>query len=282
MNTSRLKNSFLKSGQQKNKKTLLKSHIVFLGFILAISTGIMSFTVQSEDGLLQKRKDKKSKDASPYVFQTNIEGKGSMLEVSFTKGKNHNYPLIAIWIEDINGQYVQTLYVSQSIAYGTFDHGTTSKGKWMPGEILRPAALPYWGHKRGVKSPEGYFLPTKDNPVPDAYTGASPQGSFILRTKTDAPLAYPFKVMLEINQSWDWNPYWTNNKFPDDPEYKTSSQPAVVYQAIIDNKDGKKAFEMMPVGRSHYSGKDGKLYDDLSTLTTALKIADKITVTIMD
>jgi hypothetical protein len=35
-----------------------------------------------------------------------------------------------------------------------------------------------------------------------------------------------------------------------------------------------------PVGHSHYSGKDGELYDDLNTLSTALKIADRITVTV--
>ena len=40
----------------------------------------------------------------------------------------------------------------------------------------------------------------------------------------------------------------------------------------------KRKYEMVAVGHSHYSGKDGGLYPELGTLTTALKIADKITV----
>jgi hypothetical protein len=35
---------------------------------------------------------------------------------------------------------------------------------------------------------------------------------------------------------------------------------------------------MVPVGHSHYSGKTGEIFPDLSTLTTALRIADSIIV----
>jgi polyphosphate kinase len=33
-----------------------------------------------------------------------------------------------------------------------------------------------------------------------------------------------------------------------------------------------------PIGHGHYSGKDGKLYTDISTLTTAKNIAEKLTI----
>jgi hypothetical protein len=98
------------------------------------------------------------------------------------------------------------------------------------------------------------------------------------RRTTNAPST--FKVMLEINQSWDWNAFWTNDKFPDDPEYKTSSQPALVYQAIIDLNNLQKEYVMEAVGRSHHSGRDGNLYTDLETLTSAREIAEKITLSV--
>lgn len=83
---------------------------------------------------------------------------------------------------------------------------------------------------------------------------------------------------MEINQTWDWNNYWHNNRFPDDEEYKTSCQPALVYMAEIDLNSSVNIFEFKPIGHSHYSGKSGELFTDISTFTTALKITNKVTV----
>lgn len=213
-------------------------------------------------------------------IKTNINGKGLTLKIDFEKGKGHNHPLFAIWIEDTLNNYIQTLYVSKSIATSTFNYGEANKGKWMPGVIRRPAALPYWGHQRGIKAPDGLYLPTVEDPVPDAYTGATPQAGFLLISKTDSIPPRFIKVLVEINQSWDWNEYWHNDMYPNDVEYRTSSQPAVVYAAVIDTWQKASTWELKPVGHSHYSGKDGKLYPGLNTLTTALHIAKRITVTL--
>ena len=215
------------------------------------------------------------------VIRTNKQATGLAMSVGFTKGKSFNHPLMAIWLEDTAGNYIETLYVAESIGNGIFRHGDQSTGHWAPGPVRRPAALPYWGHKRGIRAPDGYFLPTPDDPAPDAITGPTPQGNFILDTRSPISLPRSFKVMLELNQPWDWNEYWTNNKFPGDEQYKTSSQPALVYQAIVDLDGLETEFVMVPVGHSHYSGLDGKLYPDLGSLTTALHIADKITVRVI-
>jgi hypothetical protein len=148
----------------------------------------------------------------------------------------------------------------------------------MEGEIQRPAALPYWAHQRNVLNEFGTYNPTKNHPVIDGYTGATPIASFILHTKTGRPLKGKYKIMLELNQCWDWNEYWTNDKYPNDIEYKTSSQPALVYSVDIDTNNPKTFYVMKPVGHSHYAGADGSLTPDLSTITTALKIAKRITV----
>jgi len=217
-------------------------------------------------------------DEVPDEFTTNPAGKGTTLEIEMTRGEGHNHPLMAIWVETWSGEFVQTLYVSESIGKGVFKHGDTSKGFWMPGEIRRPAALPYWSHQRGIKSEDGLYLPTPQNPIPDAYTGPTPGKSFILKTKLDEAGIRKFRVLFEINQTWDWNEFWTNDKFPDDAEYKTSCQPALVYAVTIDLDNPRKEYVMEIIGRSHHSGANGELYDDIQTLTTALHIVREIVV----
>lgn len=203
---------------------------------------------------------------------------GTTLSFHFEKGKRHNHPLMAIWLADENGKYIQTLYVAESIGRGNFRRVDRTTGKWAAGEIQRPATLPYWGHQRGIKNEFGNYLPTPREPVVDAYTGATPPGSFDFQLTTSNKLDGRYLLFLEINQSWDWNEYWFNDKYPGDKEYKTSSQPAVVYQALIDTREGNRKVELKPIGRSHHSGKDGKLYTDLETLTTALEIVKKAVV----
>ena len=150
----------------------------------------------------------------------------------------------------------------------------------MPGEIPRPAAMPYWAHRRGIKGEDGLYIPSPKNPIPDAYTGATPPGNFDLTTRFDAKPPSRFTILFEINQTWDWNEYWTNKKYPEDDEYKTSCQPALVYAATIDTDNLQDSYELQVIGHSHYSGKTGELFTDLSTMTTALEIAGKLTVKI--
>lgn len=221
-------------------------------------------------------------DEVPDHITSNPEGKGPKLEIEMIRGEGHNHPLMAIWVEDPDGQFIQTLYVAESIGKGIFRHGDASRGFWMPGEIRRPAALPYWGHHRGIQADDGLYIPTPEDPIADAYSGPTPEKSFILHTRLDEPGLRQFKVLFEINQTWDWNEYWTNNKFPDDEEYKTSCQPAVVYATTIDLDEPQPEYQMEIIGRSHHSGANGELYDDIHTLTTALHIAEEIIVRVVE
>ena len=217
-------------------------------------------------------------EESPENFNSNPMGSGPALEIEMTRGEAHNHPLMAIWIETLDGNFIQTLYVAESIGKGVFQHGDESRGFWMAGEIQRPATLPYWSHKRGIKNNKGFYLPTPTSPVPDAFTGPTPGQSFILHTKLNETGLNSFNVLFEINQTWDWNEFWTNNKFPDDEEYKTSCQPALVYSVSIDLENPQGSYQMKVIGRSHHSGANGDLYTDLETLTTALHIAEEIII----
>jgi hypothetical protein len=212
------------------------------------------------------------------LFSTNSAGKGQEIIFDLTRGESFYYPLFSMWLEDMDGNYIQTLYAARSVATGVFKYGRQEKNKWIMESKRAPQTLPYWAHKRGIKAADGLYMPDEQTAVPDAYTGATPITGFVLTSRADNPLPGKFKVMLEINQNWDWNEYWTNDKYPGDENYMMSCQPAVVYEAVIDMLSSQESYRMKPVGHSHYSGKTGELFPDLSTLTTALQIADSIIV----
>lgn len=214
------------------------------------------------------------------IIRTNLEGKGQKIVLTVKSGREHNHPMMAAWMEDLNGNFIQTIYVNESVAKGHFKYAEKSDGKWNEGDAVRPASLPVWAHSRGIPSGDGHYMPTAQMPVPDAYTSATPPGDFTIYSRADEELPDKVNVFFEINQSWDWNEYWTNSKYPDDEDYKTSSQPSVVYEATIDLNNPGKTYDLKPVGHGHYSGKDGKINPDLSTLTTALQIVDRVEVTI--
>lgn len=227
-----------------------------------------------------KTSDPSSEKPAYDKIEKNMTAQGTFLEIRFTKGSSHNHPLMVFWLEDMQGNFIQTLYIARSIGTGIFEHGKAEQGHWEPGAIQRPAALPVWGHKRGQKNKYGNYLPTPEDPVADAYTGATPQQSFVLHVKTEQPIKEKVKLRMEINQSWDWNEFWTNNKYPENKDYKTSSQPALVYETLINPAQKDTTYNLQPIGHSHYSGNNGKIYEDLSTLTTAQKIARSVTVKI--
>jgi hypothetical protein len=223
-------------------------------------------------------KNKNQVPEEKTLLSSNTSGEGPEIIVDFSKGESFYYPLFAIWLEDMDGKYIQTLYVAKSVATGVFQYAKQENNKWITAAKRAPQTLPYWAHKRGVKATDGLYMPDSQTSVPDAYTGATPVTGFILTSHADAALPEKYKVMMEINQNWDWNEYWTNDKYPDDENYKWSCQPAVVYEAVIDSKSMKDSYILEPVGYSHYSGKTGELFTDLSTLTTALQIADSVIV----
>ncbi len=223
----------------------------------------------------------KQEKEKTVVVVTNAEGKGQQFELEFLGGKTHNYPLMAVWLEDLNGNYIQTLYVARSVAKGEFDHADNTIGKWKSGPLQRPATLPYWAHKYNTNTRVPEVFPSPANPVPDAYSGATPTGNFTLRSKSDSKISTPFRVWFEINQFFDFNDFWTNNRFPEDKDYKTSGQPAIIYASDpIYPVELPVTMTLRPVGHSHYSGKDGGLYTSLETLSSAKEITRKITVTV--
>lgn len=246
-----------------------------LGIIVIVGLSVvMAFPLNG-----QAQKKRSSKLQRDTLMVSNQEGTGHLFEIKATPGKGHNYPTFVIWLEKEDNNYIETLYATRYIGKGVFRYGKVEKGKWAPAPVQRKAAVPYWGHKRGIVNESENYLPSVTQPLPDAITGPTPPAAFTLLTRSSEPLNGIIRIRMEVNQTWDWNNYWNNSLYPEDEDYRSSAQPAVVYEAIVDINNLTDAFiPLKPIGRSHHNGATGDLYTDLETLSSALQIFNEISV----
>jgi hypothetical protein len=174
-------------------------------------------------------------------------------------------PQVAVWMETLDGQYIDTLYVTGKASNSGF-------GETEAGPTRRPEALPYWSHSRGIQEADGYYTPVNNNADLDGVSGATPKSDSLI--SLTAPRMGEYRLLVEVNRSYDFNEFYSRERFPDDPIYSgdgSSGQPSLVYAVTIDsNTPGKHLLEL--VGHGHHSGADGKLYQDLQHITTAKNI----------
>ncbi len=209
------------------------------------------------------------------------------ISIELKKGTAFNYPLFAVWAEDSLGNYIETLYVSRVIASSTFDYGTKVGDQWEAAVVRRPEALPYWSHKRGKKAPDGLYMPYGKSPDLDAASGATPTNNFVLHSKSSFKTLSNYQIFLEVNQSYDWNAYYTKDKFPNDTIYSGSGQvgqPSLIYTATFNtNAHNKKTHAFMQlIGHGHHSGENGRLYTNLENISTAKHIIDRLIVSVKE
>ena len=189
--------------------------------------------------------------------------------------KIKNSPQIAIWLEDTQGNYLSTVYVSHKIATQSW-------------KVPRKEALPHWQHARALKNLDGTTGATSQGgvniqSVTDGVTGATPRGSFDVKLRPTG-LLNRFVVKIELNHSTDFNESYPESAKEGELNYSGgkdgSGQPAVVYAADIDLLSGVRSFEAVLIGHSSPDGTSGKIETDLSRLTTAIHIVKQITITI--
>ena len=208
------------------------------------------------------------------VMETNTQIQGKEIKVEVLMGNPIHTPTLAIWVEDQQGNYLQDLYVSQKLAREGFINFNNKR---------RPEALPIWSHKRGIQAADGLFVPSKENPIADGMTGATPTSNWILNSQI-AESVDSIRIFMEINQSFDWNAYYTPTAFPDDPVYSGPGkvgQPALIYASEILNLQHPLITQMKLLGRAHHSGQDGAVRSDLSHMTTALDMVERILVEVI-
>lgn len=188
--------------------------------------------------------------------------------------KKKNPPQIAIWIEDPAGRYLATIYATHKIATQSW---TAAGGN------RRKESLPHWCYTRGVQYDDGLYLPTKSQPLTDGISGATPHSSFDVKLTPDSALKQ-FVVKIEINHSTDFNDGYPESAAEGDANYSGgemgSGQPALVYAATVDLTSGERTFEAMLLGHSSPDGTSGEIEEDITQLTTALHIVERITVTV--
>lgn len=188
--------------------------------------------------------------------------------------KKKNPPQLAVWVEDMKGHYISTIYVSHKIATQSWAGN---------GGNRRKESLPVWCFARGIQATDGLYLPTKEEPLTDGISGATPPGSFDVKIHPVNDLKQ-FIVKMEFNHSTDWNDDFPKNAQVGDANYSGgkggSGQPAVVYSATIDLNSGQKEYKAAIIGRSSPDGSDGKIIPETSSLTSALNIVKDVTIII--
>lgn len=237
-----------------------------------------------------------------------VQAKGLSFELMLRKGPHFLWPQYAFWLETRDGKFIQPLYVTQKLAGNGFANKVTKKDpkkvfkdnpytsgedenslfsyEWDPAskdDRMRPESLPVFLHAMGIQSSAGEFFPESATPELDAYAGATLTDNFILTSQALSELPREFKLRFEINESFDFNEYYSSDRFPDDPIYSGSgysAQPSVVYEVLIDQNNLQSIYAMHLVGHGHHSGRDGNVYPNLDQLTTAKDIVGKIIVDI--
>jgi hypothetical protein len=185
-------------------------------------------------------------------------------------------PQMAFWIEDAEGRFVETLYVTKKLSSAGF----LAEDPFADEVIRRPEALPVWSHRRGVTYADGLAIPLPDDDDLDGVTAPTPLGHYDLESRAPADLRR-FRVLMEVNRSYDFNDHWHPDRFPDDPVYSgsgSSGQPSVVHAANIDLDAGRTRALLEPIGRGHHSGANGTLIPNLEGIDTALGLLGAVLV----
>ncbi|MCU0849331.1 MAG: hypothetical protein MUD12_15725 [Spirochaetes bacterium] len=173
------------------------------------------------------------------------------------------YPQIAVWIRDGSGS-VKTVFVTEKGA----------RDKWF-GASTRPDAMPVWyaaarDEKKAVME-SGI----------DAVTGATPSGETceILWQAPEGFRGKAVELYIEANISFDYNDFYKKGLPENDPAFNgVNGQPSVVWLSRITLGGGEKEYTPKIAGHGHPMGKDGKVYADMSKITTARTLFSYISV----
>jgi hypothetical protein len=197
-------------------------------------------------------------------------------------------PQMAIWLEDMNGKFQATVFVTKRTAFQDW--------RAMPFEkketIKRPSSLPVWTNihvSAGVHPIETCSAchdvqkskeKTKWNrQILDAFTGATPQENFIREWKIPPGLKQgKYIVCVEVNQSYDYNDKYKKGLPEGDANFNgVSGQPSFIYKGIIDLTHAS-SITLNPVGHGEPSGKNGEITENIDGITTAAGIIINIQI----
>jgi len=196
-------------------------------------------------------------------------------------------PQIAFWLEETDGTFVETLYVTHRTA--------TQDWKAMPFEekedIKRPSSLPIWLYKHvrgGIHTIETCSAchdrirsadkSTGNNPLLDTLTGATPEKGFTMEWIIPSELKPgDHFVCSEINHSFDFNDTFKKD-LPENNRYYNgvSGQPSLLLRGMLRIGNEPSQILLRPAGHGHPAGTNGNIYRNLEGITSAFDIIESI------
>ncbi|WP_194972623.1 hypothetical protein [Aquiflexum lacus] len=271
------------------------SAIVILIFsallVVASYNSIGPFHFLSEWRAKYKSGLRRSVDKMEYQIYDCSDNLDPFITIDFLKGAHFWHPQVAIWIESVEGEYIKSLLVTTSTAKGIFYGGRTAENfkdfdqhkSGSHDEVRRVNALPHWAFTRNVKAKDGLYAPHPDEPLPDGITGATPSGNFRFFAERHVPTTLDsFVVKMEINVAFDENKFYSAYDYLDDDAYHSGTgllgQPSLIYSSTVIKQNPSAYYLMELIGHGHHSGQNGAVYNDLSQITTAKEIVERILV----
>lgn len=181
--------------------------------------------------------------------------------ISIGAGEGWKGPQLAVWLEDQNGRYIKTLYVTKK----------ASALSWLFGpKEGRPESLPVWYHasKHDAKKSAVKNSSPEEKEI-DAVTSATPKGGLVFKQKIgDASCV----IKVEVNASFDYNSTWTKKNSG------VNGQPSLVYQALVPTEQKEElTFEL--IGSGSPDGSDGSIHKNAAGIDSAKTIVRIINVT---
>ena len=173
-----------------------------------------------------------------------------------TNWKEKREPQVAVWLENADGNYIRTLYVTSR----------AEKRSWIfSPKDGRPESLPVGYCAAGENPAKGGGEKT----ALDAVSSATPKGGVIFGAEIDGEKSYVIKV--ELNNSFDYNGFYTKKNSG------VNGQPSVVYGAIIP-AGFTQEIRLELLGTGSLDGSDGIIHAETENLTTAQHIVSCIAV----
>lgn len=163
-------------------------------------------------------------------------------------------PQMVLWVESEDGKYKETIWMTRRFAKQDWAGQSYDKNK-----IFREYTFPRW-----VKVFKDN-LPTKNKPLPDSVTGASPKASTKVSIKL--PMDRKLIVYFEVNNAFDENEFYPMGTLYD-------GQPSLVYEAVLEPNFKEK----IELKLKYKTNLKGDLTENLEGITTAKEIISKVEI----
>lgn len=193
--------------------------------------------------------------------------------LDFIFSPENDWTQFSLWIEDSNGQYIGTVYITDFIGRRGGGNRTSDTDIDLANGN-RLSALPIWAYKRGVVDTtfgiDNFYPPAESKPsYPediDAVSGATPSQGVKAKAYdfTDLPSG-GYNCWIEACKSFNFNQYHNYSFY--------RGQPSVVWNVKVvvgDSPDSALVLEYGGYGSP--DGSDGEINPPDSTITTAVDL----------